>query len=408
MDQKFNRKRLSKSFRMRVKAFGRFLFACLIVALVPFVLWHQMQREELLQFRGLVEAEAETVGPVETARIVAIDVVPGQRVKPGDVLVRFDAADRALADVLNRAKLNDYEQSAVRFEQTRTAYIQGLKDSERKYRQLSCEASVALEEQKMNQVRDRAELDGLKAEIERLSPMVKKGLVSELELSSLRPKAEALERTVTQYTPLIESLQKRLDQTNADLNEVHEQLEAANREQQLAKQAEAKAAKDAELYQAEVKKGDPMVLKALSAGVVSQVFRRVGDVVPAGDPVVRITSDIDSLFVTGMLPLDRLDQVHVGDVFRAVRAGRIGDTAQILVKVETIAPEVMDVFDPMNPAPRVPVRGRKIRMRIENASMELVPGETVLLTAIESESCWEGVKRICGFGVKSAKNEGGS
>ena len=220
MDQKFNRKRLSKSFRMRVKAFGRFLFACLIVALVPFVLWHQMQREELLQFRGLVEAEAETVGPVETARIVAIDVVPGQRVKPGDVLVRFDAADRALADVLNRAKLNDYEQSAVRFEQTRTAYIQGLKDSERKYRQLSCEASVALEEQKMNQVRDRAELDGLKAEIERLSPMVKKGLVSELELSSLRPKAEALERTVTQYTPLIESLQKRLDQTNADLNEV--------------------------------------------------------------------------------------------------------------------------------------------------------------------------------------------
>ncbi|MBP5321388.1 MAG: HlyD family efflux transporter periplasmic adaptor subunit [Kiritimatiellae bacterium] len=380
---------------MRMQSLFRFLFGCLIVALVPFVLWYQLRQDDHLCIRGLVESESENVGPIETARIVSIEVKPGQQVKPGDILVRFDPADRTTEKVMNAARLKDYEQSAARNEQDQRAYRQTLQDTERKYRQLVREASVALEEQKMNRIRDKAELDALRAEIQRLTPLVEKRLVSELDLSSLRPKADALEETVNQYAPLIDSLQKRLDQATADLKEVHDLAVTAERiAREAASKEPAKPAADS------LSQEDPTVLRALSSGTISQIYRRVGDVVPAGEPVVRVTATTDALFITGILPMDRLNSVREGDTLRVFRVSETGGRRQaeeILARVEMIAPEVMDVFDPTSSAPRVPVRGRKIRLIPEAADHTLVPGESVMLSLLPHENCWQGVKRLCMF-----------
>ncbi len=389
---KYNRRVPRKSLKMRLQALFRFVFACLVVALIPFVLWHQLRRDESLCIRGMVESESENVGPIETARIVSIEVKPGQQVKPGDILVRFDPTDRVTEKVMNDARLKEYEQSAARYEQTQVAYRQTLQETERKYRQLVREASVALEEQKMNQIRDQAELDGLRAEIKRLTPLVEKRLVSELDLSSLRPKADALEQTVSHYAPLIDSLQKRLDQATADLKEVHDLSVAAERS---ARERAAQSAVDSP--KTPTTQEDPTVLRALSAGTISQIYRRVGDVVPAGEPVIRVSAAADAIFITGILPMNQLNSVREGDTLRVFRIGEAGTSqAGILAKVETIAPEVMDIFDPTSSAPRIPIRGQKIRL-IPESDNTLVPGESVLLSLVPHENCWEGVKRLCMF-----------
>ena len=77
--------------------------------------------------------------------------------------------------------------------------------------------------------------------------------------------------------------------------------------------------------------------------------------------------------------------------------GSFSQLGEILARVEMIAPEVMDVFDPTSSAPRVPVRGRKIRLIPEAADHTLVPGESVMLSLLPHENCWQGVKRLCMF-----------
>ena len=225
-----------------------------------------------------------------------------------------------------------------------------------------------------------------------MTPLVEKRLVSELDLSSLRPKADALEQTVSHYAPLIDSLQKRLDQATADLKEVHDLSVAAERS---ARERAAQSAVDSPKTPSTQE--DPTVLRALSAGTISQIYRRVGDVVPAGEPVIRVSAAADAIFITGILPMNQLNSVREGDTLRVFRIGEAGTSqAGILAKVETIAPEVMDIFDPTSSAPRIPIRGQKIRL-IPESDNTLVPGESVLLSLVPHENCWEGVKRLCMF-----------
>ena len=95
-------------FRLVLKRLMRTCFLLLVAGLIPFFLWFQTQDPEAYRFNGMVESEAETVGPVDTVRILSIDVQPGQSVKAGDVLVRLDPADRAMDLAMNEARLKNY------------------------------------------------------------------------------------------------------------------------------------------------------------------------------------------------------------------------------------------------------------------------------------------------------------
>lgn len=234
----------------------------------------------------------------------------------------------------------------------------------------------------MEKLREEAELAGLDAEIARLQPLVEKKLVSELELTSLRPKAEALRKTVGGYEPLLRALAERHEQAQADLKDIAAELVACE-----AQPASTNAGLSAALRRyEEIQRLDTSVLKALSDGVVSQVFRRAGDIVPAGEAIVRLASAPDARLVTGMLPAEFLDAVNVGDVLVVSRliVGR-GVPVTAKGRVETIDPEVLDFFDPMNTAPRVPVRGRKVRIRLLGDSSAFIPGEAVLISQEKAE-----------------------
>lgn len=372
MEKSYSRPKLPGSSRMRMRGLVRTVLALAILVAVPIVLVSLFRQEAKVRFNGVVESGAENVGPVEASRIVAIEVKQGQRVKKGDVLVRFDPTERLRDESVNDVKIKEYEQNLAKRRET-------LSDSERKCRQLIAEADVKLEECRMDRVRETSELEGIEAEMKRLAPLVEKKLVSELELLSLRPKAEALRKTVSQYEPLIAALERRLAGAREDLASVTAERKAA--EAEIA--AATETVRDATRRSDELRTADPTVLRALSDGVVTLVFRRPGDIVAAGEPVLRISAETDGSYVTGMLPAAMLDAVHVGDRLYITRFTTVasGQTPMpVAGLVESIDSEVMDLFDPINPAPRVPVRGRKMRIRVLDASAVLVPGEAVLLT----------------------------
>lgn len=394
MTNQYHRKTMRVPWRLRMRRLLRGCFLLVVIALIPYFLWLQTQDPSTYRFSGLVEAETETVGPVENARILSVEVQVGQRVKPGDVLVRFDPSDRAAEQAMNEARLKDYEQGALRYEQGADRYRQTLQESERRARQTLQEASVALEAEKMNRARDEAELLGLKAEIARLQPLVDRRLVSETELSSLRPNAQALEQAVAQYAPLIEALQQQRDQASADLQEVQKRLAAASSEGSAADPILVSLRQAAESYRQAAAK-DPAVLLASRAGLVSRVLRQPGDVVVAGEPIVRVAA-AGSLYITGLLTQRQLEGVSVGDKLRVTRTAN-GRQAALTAQVELVEPEVMDLLDPFNPVPRYPVRGRRVRLRVLDENNTLVPGETVSLESGRRETWLEGVKRICFF-----------
>ena len=370
MKQSFSRPRLPGSARMRARGLVRAATAVAILAAVPVLLVYLFRQEASVRFNGVVESGAESVGPVEAARIVSIEVVEGQRVRAGDVLVRFDSADRLLDDSINEVKLREYEQNLVRRRET-------LADNERACRQLVRETEVKLEECRMDRVRDAAELAGYEAEIERLKPLVEKKLVSELEFLSIRPKAEALRKTVSQYEPLLAALERRLEAAKRGLDEIAAERKSAEKEIDAA----LASVLDAERRSAELKKADPTVLRALADGVVSKVYRRPGDIVAGGEPVLRVKGAADDVFVTGMLPIGMLEAVGVGEQVYITRLEfRNGQSGQFYRGVvESIDSEVLDLFDPSNPVPRAPTRGRKARIRVVGRSDGLVPGEAVIV-----------------------------
>ncbi len=390
MTTTYQRKRLKVPFRVRVLRFSRALLLLGVFALIPVFLWHQMRDSYQTRFTGVAEAEAETVGAVAAARIVSVEVQPGQPVRPGDVLVRLDPADRALDVALQEARLADYAQGVLRYEQGVLRDRQSLLEAERRCRQAVQEAEVALEAEKLNRARDEAERDGLLAEIERLGALVAKRLVSEVELAGLRPKAEALAQTVARYTPLIEAHQRRLARATQDLAEIRASIEAYGRSGGT--KGEALALAESAFRKAA--QSEPYVLRATRAGVVSRVQRQSGDVVVAGEPIVRVAAT-GTLHIVGLLTARQAEALKPGDKLKVARVGAregLGQTAE----VEALEPEVLDLLDPFNPAPRYSVRGRRVRLRVTEGG-SLVPGETVALRPVRQESWLESVKRICQF-----------
>lgn len=70
--------------RQRLRAFLRVVCGVVVILAAAVVLMWLFGRESEVRFRGIVDSGAENVGPVESARIVSIEVEPGQRVKAGE------------------------------------------------------------------------------------------------------------------------------------------------------------------------------------------------------------------------------------------------------------------------------------------------------------------------------------
>ena len=198
---------------------------------------------------------------------------------------------------------------------------------------------------------------------------------------------------MSRYAPLIDALQKRHEQAGKDLAEVRTLLAAAEKAPQAESVTESLQRVTQTLRQAA--KSEPSVLRASRAGIVSRIQRQPGDVVTAGEPVVRVASS-SSMYITGLLRQNQLAGLKAGDKLHVARAAADGLRA-LTAQVEMIDPEVMDLLDPFNPTPRFPTRGRHVRLRILEADNTLIPGEAVVLRSMRQGSWLDNVRRTCSF-----------
>ncbi len=391
MTAQYKRNKIRSSAGRTLKRLARFALFGIILLLIPVFAAFLMRSTNPTRFTGVVEAESETVGPIVASRIVSVEVYPGQTVNPGDVLVRLEPTERTIDMAMNEARLIDYEQSLLRYRESRMQYRQALGESARKYRQLVEEAAVELEQEKMNLARDTAELQGLTEELARLQPLVDKRVVGEVELAGIRPRIAMLSITVGHYKPLIDALESRLAKTKQGLDEVLAQQQSAD-DQQPESPFEISLQKARKTYE-EIAMGEPTLLRATKFGIVSRIQHQAGDVVAAGDPIIRITSK-SSMHIIGLLPQSAHGTLNVGDRIAVSRIAQRSPTqAPLTAMVETLDPEVLDLLDPFNPAPRVPLRGRRVRLRVINEEHALVPGETVYLHASDPDSLLDSIKR---------------
>lgn len=371
METAYNRPSLPPSSRQRRRGIVRLSLTLLVVVAVPVVLAFLFTEEASVRFNGVVDSGAENVAPVEPSRIVAIDVVQGQAVKAGDVLVRFDSAQRLLENSLSEIKIRDLEQQLARRRDE-------LVETERHCRELERAAAQRLEECRMNRTRDEATLAGYEAELELMIPLVEKRLASELDVMKVRPQVVSLKRIVAGYKDLESVLVASLETAREDL------ASAARRRAS----GEADAARAAEDIRAAARRSEdlrqinPTVLRALSDGVVTRVFHRPGDIVTDGEPVLRLNSADEGLYVTGMLPPGMQDAVSVGDrVYVTRQVYKTGSNMKSMpAEVVAVDAEVMDLFDNSGKLSDTTVRGRKVHIKVLSGQEGFVPGESVTIT----------------------------
>ena len=371
MENSYTRPKLEKSRSMKIRGLVRIGFTFLVLLSVPVVLVLLFRTESSVRFNGVVESGSAKMGPTVASRLVSVNVKQGMRVKAGDVLVCFDSAERLLEDSLNELKIHDLEQRL-------TSRRDELIEIERRCRDNVRKAEVALETELMNKTRDEDEYRANCAELERLAPLIEKHLVSEIEVSGVRTKAESLKGAVERYGSMISVLELALSGARAELESASERREQGEREIDGALESIRAAYDRSEA----IRKANPSVLRAISDGEVTGVFHRPGDIVDAGEAVLRVNSEGGVTLITGMLPSGMQDAVKVGDgvwvTRQVITPGALA--ASVPAVVEAVDAEVMDLFDTSGDAAKTTVRGRKVRIRIEGDAKGFVPGESVTVS----------------------------
>lgn len=365
----YRRPKAERTPRMKFVAAIRLLVLLVVLGLVPAVLWWQTHAVAQFEFMGLVEANAENIGPTVASRIVSIDVAEGTEVRPGDVLVRFDPTEKELESVFDGMRIKEYEQTFIR-------RLETLQEAVHRARGQVRDAEQALADQALQRAREEGELAGLKEEADRIGKLVEKHLVSDLELSAIRPKITALERSLEAEGPYEKTLESRLASCKTDLAEAEAALAKADSKEA---HADLEAMRAAGKHYMDNWTTDTSILRAVTTGTVSRVFHRAGDVVAAGEPVLRVSEGPDAVFVSALVPPAQVDAVKEGDLLQVRRFGDATGKA-FPARVERVDAEVMDAFDPVSSAPRVPVRGRKIRLLVTEGGEAFVPGETVVVS----------------------------
>lgn len=317
--------------------------------LLPIV-WVMLPLERLSSpIAGYVSAETENVGTFATSRIRALHVAVGQQVEPGDILLEVES-------------FADEKQG------------QDIFSLEMRTRQALEETRVSLAKIVMDQARDRATLEGLRLEFAHLEPMVKQGLISDIELTKIRPQISALTDTLNSYPALINTLNARLITAEAELRQIEQYTGSQQpgpsgiREEILSDDTTSR-----------LEQGQAAYILAKSKGIISHIQYNVGDIVPSGTPIIRSTS-LTTITITGILRPYQVELVHEGMTLKVVPPYR-SVFKQYSAVIDRIEPEILGLPDPFVSISRnrFPSNGQRITLTLEDENHNFIPGENVYI-----------------------------
>jgi len=378
----FKRPTLRRSYRIWLRSLFRgWTFAAWLAAAV-LAIYLASTNTQFGEIAGVVETAAEPVAPLETARLVAVNVRIGQFVKAGDTVA---AMDTSMVDA--EVSLADAEMAEER--DTISGYQRDILQMAQRSESAVSDAETALETATIQQARDTAELAELRKEQRRREDLLAKRLVGEELASELRPAIAALEQGLAASPALIKVQARRSEQAQKERNDMRiwlridgdRDVSAAIRDKARARMAVSESNGDLAR-----RRRENYQLRAARDGVVSLILHAPGDVVSSGDPVLRLISR--SHYVVGFLPEVQLAQLTVGE--RVIINRSAGDTAGVGAVVESIGPEVQALPGRISPIRGQTLRGRRVLLKLDDGH-NFIPGETVRICDVAP--FWDRIKQ---------------
>jgi len=318
---------------------------------------------------GFVETIVEPIAPLETARLISVDVTVGQEVCAGDILARMDTSMLEAQLAISEAQMLEAEGSIAGFQQNMLQMV-------RQFDSAVKDAKTSLEVLQGEFQSNQAELTELRKEHKRLTDLLQQRLIGENELGIIRPQLAALEQSVGAYPGMVETAKERLQQATAKRAYLDVLLQVEKDEgimEAIARKTEARTRIMDSGRQKRALQKDSYILRATRDGIVSRVFYNPGDVVPAGQVIMRVVSE-DAEYVWGFLPEAHIATLRTGQEALVFR--QQGDSQGIKAVVASITPEIQALPGRVSPIRAQPLRGLRVRLKLTEPHT-MIPGETV-------------------------------
>lgn len=362
---------------------------------------------------GVAEAPREEVAPLETGRLELLHVSVGQAVQAGAALGRLDAtlldAEIAQAEAEGRRTQAALEAQAAlaaaelkELQETLSGFQQGILQLDRQFETGVAEAEVALQEQKLRQAQDQAELEKLSELLVREEGLLSQGLVFDDKVNLLRIQRHALGGKAALFPESLRIGEAGLKQARArqsawrkwigaeDGNtteailaklslriERFEERRAGLEREQEAQQAATRATRERLLL-----RRASLTLRARRAGVVTALFHLPGEVVRASEAVLQLVPE-SSRQIIGLLPEENAPPWQVGTPVQVQPLSAGGPALR--AHVTALGPEIQTAPGGRGTAALPRVRGRQVRLELAERSA-LLPGQSVRIQA--QPSAW--------------------
>lgn len=294
------------------------LFFVAITALVGLLLFSQWESGPL-RVSGFIEADDIRVGSRVGGRVERVEIVEGQRVEVGDVLLLLEPFDllqqREAAEAELAERLAEYQRLQAGFRPEEVAEAKARVDR-----------AAALLKKLVNGPRP-AEIRAARKDVEEAGARLELAEVEYKRVETLRAQgattAEALDRAASEYksaSAVLEARQAELDLLEEgtrveEIEEARAQLAEAEEAWKLRRNGfrredieKAKAAVDAARarLQALEERIEELTVRAPVDAVVEAVDLEPGDLVGANVPAISLL-DYDRLWVRAYVPEDALD-----------------------------------------------------------------------------------------------------
>lgn len=316
------------------------------------------------------------IAAVETGRLAAILVTPGQRVSGGQVIARLDTSvlEREIAAGEARLRQLGSETQAS----TVVLEVEGYQ-TERSF-QADAESALAdLEAARAMYVQQSAELKQVRDDYQRQTQYLREGLVRRDRVDELEFRLKTLENAVAEWPSRVDAFTSRLQAAKARLADWRSKYsgnsskEAKEARVQPVRRRVAEQLETLRVLRARLENAN---ILAPADGDVVSVLVQSGDVVRAGDPFVILTG-------TGVRQVIAYVSEREG---RALQAGRQANLHRRTISREQYRSRVVRVADNVSafptrfwPSPQIAIYGREIVLEVPPGA-PLDPGEALDVT----------------------------
>ncbi len=260
-------------------------------------------------YMGYMKCDTSAIAAVEGGRLERIAVAVGDQVAPTTLVAQLD-------DSLEIAAIESAVSRA------------GQDLEERRLRYLLERQSLELERDEWNSrlAENEAELAVQEEELERLESLVSRNLVDR----SLYTRARAKVATLLVETEKIPEIVARLEASIQELGAFFEESRSGDNI----------AAQSYSASQLVHVKRARMSIRASSNGTVSEVLRRAGEVVDAGEPIVTLVHR-ETAKIVGYLPPEDVGSLALGQIVEISTQRRLADP--LVGRIASLSPGMMEL-----------------------------------------------------------------